>query len=227
MHYFRTLFVVQENHKDSAMCSLHRQFGQELIGNKEEGWAVSSKKEEEYFVPKSNLKYVMMLSLNGTGERLWQFQVTEGTLSINGSYSKYQGHSLKHSSCKYWTHKSWFIHDDDFLSRTICGMLQVILMLPYKAARSALPHTKSKTDSRIYNERKWWKSPIWAERRSFPSHLIPPHCGGICTALWGEPYHSPTSNSAPSPSDKPCQIIVSKSFCLNCQNSCTMLKLTL
>ena len=149
MHYFRALFVVQENHKDSAMCSLHRQFGQELIGNKEEGWAVSSKKEEEYFVPKSNLKYVMMLSLNGTGERLWQFQVTEGTLSINGSYSKYQGHSLKHSSCKYWTHKSWFIHDYDFLSRTICGMLQVILMLPYKAARSSLPHTKSKTDSRI------------------------------------------------------------------------------
>ena len=40
----------------------------------------------ELEIPKSNLnglKYVMM-ALNGMGERLWQFQVTEGTLSING-----------------------------------------------------------------------------------------------------------------------------------------------
>ena len=53
-----------------------------------------------------------------------------------------------------------------------------------------------------------------------PQPLDPP-------ALWGDPSHSPTSNSAPSPSDKPCQIIVSKYISLKCQNSCTMLKLTL
>ena len=91
------MLVVQENHKDSDMCSLHRQFRQELIGKNKRG---SGWKRELCAEIQSEVKYVMM-ALNGIGGKVMAIEN-----DIRNTFDKWPevltqsiGPTLKHKSC--------------------------------------------------------------------------------------------------------------------------------